>query len=117
MGGLRVGTQVVLDHDAVCTVKFVGRTMFGGGKWVGLALPVPAGTHNGTVDNVVYFRTKANHGVFVRPSRLTPVEDLASPPPSSLLSRSPFSRTTTRTPPSWVVGVSSPLVPPPSGAV
>uniref|UniRef100_A0A6Q2ZF36 Kinesin family member 13A n=1 Tax=Esox lucius TaxID=8010 RepID=A0A6Q2ZF36_ESOLU len=51
------------------TVHYVGGVEFAKGIWVGVQLDL---AHNGTVQGRVYFRCPPGHGVFVKPSRLTP---------------------------------------------
>ncbi|KAJ6229591.1 guanine nucleotide exchange factor [Anaeramoeba flamelloides] len=57
------------------TVKFFGNPLFSDDKkWVGVELDEPFGRNNGTVNNQEYFQCKPNHGIFVRPSIISPLE-------------------------------------------
>ena len=53
-------------------VRFVGKTHFATGTWVGLELETPNGKNNGSIQGVEYFKCQqpGNYGVFVRPSLL-----------------------------------------------
>ncbi|KAJ1673163.1 hypothetical protein EV182_005770, partial [Spiromyces aspiralis] len=53
------------------TVRFVGKTKFKPGYWVGVEYDEPYGKHNGCVDGIQYFTCPESHGSFVRPDRLT----------------------------------------------
>ena len=97
--------QVQIENDTEAkrgAVKFVGKTDFKQGYWVGVEYDEPIGKHNGTYltffllwfpeDSVVdgrpqksvegksYFVAKPKHGVMVRPDKVTvgdfPEEDL-----------------------------------------
>ncbi|KAJ2783996.1 hypothetical protein H4R18_001388 [Coemansia javaensis] len=62
------------------TVRFVGKTKFRKGYWVGVEYDEPVGMNNGTVDGTAYFACAPNHGSFVRPDKVAtgefPEEDL-----------------------------------------
>ena len=47
-------------------VRFVGRTMFQKGYWVGVELSSPMGDTNGALRGHAYFSCRPNYGVFVR---------------------------------------------------
>lgn len=54
-------------------IKFVGKTQFSPGTWVGIELDTSIGKNNGTVNGVKYFdcdKHDDNYGIFVRPSLL-----------------------------------------------
>ncbi|KAM9724306.1 kinesin-like protein KIF13A isoform 3-T3 [Menidia menidia] len=53
------------------TVHYVGGVEFAKGIWIGVKMDMAVGKHNGTVQGRVYFRCPPDHGVFVKPSRLT----------------------------------------------
>lgn len=42
-----------------------------GGIWVGVRLDEPTGKNDGSIEGTKYFDAGANHGIFVRPSRVT----------------------------------------------
>ncbi|EMR08577.1 hypothetical protein PNEG_03053 [Pneumocystis murina B123] len=56
------------------TVRFIGRTDFSTGEWVGVELDMPTGKNNGSVKGKQYFECKENYGVFVRISAVKKVE-------------------------------------------
>jgi len=65
-------------------VKYVGKILNKDGDWIGVELDNPEGLNDGTVDEVRYFESKAKHGVFLRPEKVTRV---GAQPPS--LSKKP----------------------------
>ncbi|KAJ2081246.1 hypothetical protein H4R24_002465 [Coemansia sp. RSA 988] len=52
-------------------VRFVGKTSFRAGYWVGVEYDEPVGRNDGSVDGHVYFKCPLNHGSFVRPDKVT----------------------------------------------
>lgn len=68
------------------TVRFVGKTQFSPGNWVGLELETPSGKNDGSIQGVQYFKCTrdGNYGVFVRPTLLdktslaVPIDTLAA---------------------------------------
>ncbi|KAJ8316867.1 hypothetical protein KUTeg_004771 [Tegillarca granosa] len=82
---IKVGTRVeVIGKDVIGTVKYVGTTLFSSGKWIGVALDDAKGKNNGTVQGKTYFTCDDNHGIFVRQSQISAIEDgRGSPAPAS----------------------------------
>ena len=64
------GTRVLV-HGKPAVIKFVGEPEFAEGVFLGVELEEPTGKNDGTVHGKRYFRARANHGLFVRPSRAT----------------------------------------------
>jgi len=63
-----VGTTVICIHTKeMGVVKYVGRTDFAPGIWLGLELRNPRGKHDGQINGRRYFQAKINHGVMIRP--------------------------------------------------
>ncbi|KAJ2809469.1 hypothetical protein H4R20_000089 [Coemansia guatemalensis] len=52
------------------TVRFVGKTSFRAGYWVGVEYDEPVGRNDGSVDKHAYFKCTPNHGSFVRPDKV-----------------------------------------------
>ncbi|KAF9111259.1 hypothetical protein BGX27_005174 [Mortierella sp. AM989] len=52
------------------TVRYIGKTEFQPGLWVGVQYDEPLGKNNGTVQGVHYFTCPANYGSFVRPDKV-----------------------------------------------
>ncbi|XP_026334022.1 CAP-Gly domain-containing linker protein 4 isoform X3 [Ursus americanus] len=69
---LHEGSQVLLtSSNEMGTVRYVGPTDFASGIWLGLELRSAKGRNDGAVGDTRYFTCKPNHGVLVRPSRVT----------------------------------------------
>ena len=67
--GFEIGDKVVLESiQKVGKVKFIGRTHFASGIWVGIELSDPSGKNSGIVHGQKYFSCKPSHGLFVRPN-------------------------------------------------
>ncbi|CAF5092375.1 unnamed protein product [Rotaria sp. Silwood1] len=62
----------VYCHNHLAIVRFIGRTAFADGIWIGIEfVSRPLGKNDGSVNGQVYFQCKQNHGLFIRPNRLT----------------------------------------------
>ncbi|XP_065651766.1 kinesin-like protein KIF13A isoform X6 [Hydra vulgaris] len=70
-GTLKVGDLVRISDNLEGFVRFYGRTQFADGVWVGLALSVPDGKNDGSVNGVSYFKCEPLHGLFIRAEKLT----------------------------------------------
>ncbi|MGH0153356.1 UNVERIFIED_CONTAM: hypothetical protein FKN15_040953 [Acipenser sinensis] len=69
---LHQGMQVYLtSSNAIATIRYVGPADFAPGMWLGLELQAPKGKNDGSMGNCRYFTCRPNHGVLVRPSRVT----------------------------------------------
>ncbi|XP_003473054.1 CAP-Gly domain-containing linker protein 4 [Cavia porcellus] len=69
---LHEGSQVLLmSSNEMGTVRYVGPTDFASGIWLGLELRSAKGRNDGAVGDKRYFTCKPNHGLLVRPSRVT----------------------------------------------
>ena len=51
-------------------VRFIGKTTFASGFWVGIELTRGSGKNNGSVNDVQYFKCSADRGIFLRPSQV-----------------------------------------------
>lgn len=70
-----VGDRVTLfDGKAKGVVKFLGRTRFSTGDFVGVELESAVGMNDGTVQGKEYFRCEPNHGIFARPTAVVKLE-------------------------------------------
>ncbi|KAL4231416.1 Dynactin subunit 1 [Mactra antiquata] len=96
---IKLGTRVEVNGKIVGTVAYIGATMFSGGKWIGVILDEPKGKNDGTVQGKTYFTCAENHGIFVRQTQITAIDDGGPPPaaaetpakPSSLPTPTPSS--------------------------
>ncbi|XP_042645457.1 CAP-Gly domain-containing linker protein 4 isoform X2 [Tyto alba] len=69
---LHEGSQVLLAScNEMGTIRYIGPTDFAPGIWLGLELRSAKGKNDGSVGEKRYFTCKLNHGVLVRPSRVT----------------------------------------------
>ncbi|KAI9791833.1 MAG: hypothetical protein M1816_003378 [Peltula sp. TS41687] len=76
------GQTVQLQDGRKGIVRHTGETRFSTGIWIGIELPGPTGKNDGSVQGVHYFQCKPNHGMFVRPTALSTIEQ-STPSPSS----------------------------------
>ncbi len=72
VANIKVGNrfETLDDVKSRGEVKYVGKTVLGGGQWVGVQYDEPLGKHNGTVKTHKYFECPQNHGSFLRPDKL-----------------------------------------------
>lgn len=52
-------------------VRYIGPADFGDGIWVGVELRTAKGKNDGCVQDKRYFSCKPDHGLLVRPSKIT----------------------------------------------
>ncbi|KAJ3425053.1 guanine nucleotide exchange factor [Anaeramoeba flamelloides] len=67
METLKIGQKCVFD-GTTGTIKFIGKTKFASGDWVGVELEKPVGRNSGIINQVKYFECTKKCGIFVRPS-------------------------------------------------
>ncbi|XP_015375874.1 PREDICTED: dynactin subunit 1 isoform X2 [Diuraphis noxia] len=81
MPKLELGCRVELTgKNLQGKIAFIGQTQFETGTWVGIILDEPKGKNNGSVKNrqgvsKTYFECEENHGIFVRQSHLTLIDE------------------------------------------
>lgn len=66
---LTVGTRVKIktrDPPTDAVIKFIGKTKFGTGYWIGVEVDDDSGKNDGTVNDQSYFKSKDKRGLFVR---------------------------------------------------
>ncbi|TTE07140.1 Kinesin-like protein KIF13B [Bagarius yarrelli] len=68
---LRAGESVIVANSKCGRVRYVGHVDFSDGIWVGVELDTPAGKNDGSVGGRQYFRCSPNHGLLVRPDRVS----------------------------------------------
>ena len=69
--GLKIGDKVYISGSKVGILRYCGGTQFASGIWAGIELEEPEGKHDGTVQDVTYFRCPENHGIFAPVNRVT----------------------------------------------
>ncbi|XP_060081440.1 CAP-Gly domain-containing linker protein 4-like isoform X1 [Ylistrum balloti] len=67
---LEVGMSVFCNSE-LGTVRYIGPADFGDGIWVGVELRTAKGKNDGCVQDKRYFSCKPDHGLLVRPSKIT----------------------------------------------
>ena len=75
--------QVVEKNGVRGTVQFIGNTHFAPGDWIGVELGDASGKNDGAVQGQRYFDCLPGHGIFIKPSGLTIVDDSTPRPPNA----------------------------------
>ena len=72
MSKLEVGSRVVITGlpGKKGEIKFLGRTRFAEGDWVGICLDTADGKNDGTVGEHRYFTCEPLHGLFVKSAQV-----------------------------------------------
>lgn len=52
-------------------IRYIGQVDFAEGMWLGVELRTPKGRNDGSIRGHRYFNCRANHGLMVRPSKVT----------------------------------------------
>ena len=82
----QVGQTVVLADGRNGTVQFIGNTQFAPGDWVGVELDDASGKNDGAVQGQRYFDCPPEHGMFIRPS-VASIIDQSTPKPGGRMYR------------------------------
>ena len=82
LSDFQVGQTVELTGGVKATLQFVGETHFATGDWIGIELEDDSGKNDGSIGGVRYFDCLPGHGVFVRPSVVTIVDE-STPRPNT----------------------------------
>ncbi|XP_013420578.1 CAP-Gly domain-containing linker protein 3-like isoform X2 [Lingula anatina] len=61
----------VFCNNELGIIRYIGPTDFADGVWLGVELRTPKGKNDGVVNGKRYFHCKMNHGLLVRPSKVT----------------------------------------------
>ncbi|XP_077981487.1 CAP-Gly domain-containing linker protein 3-like [Glandiceps talaboti] len=67
---LQEGMSVYLNNE-LGIVRYLGPTHFADGVWLGVELRTAKGKNDGSIQGKRYFTCKPNHGLLVRPSRVS----------------------------------------------
>ncbi|KAK2718779.1 CAP-Gly domain-containing linker protein 4-like isoform X2 [Artemia franciscana] len=69
--GLRIGDRVMLNGCKSGILRYCGTTDFALGVWAGIELDTAEGKHNGTVNEVTYFKCSSDRGIFAPVNRIS----------------------------------------------
>ena len=75
-----IGQTVEIQDGKIAVVRFVGTTDFAAGDWIGIVLDDASGKNDGSVRGRRYFTCEPGHGMFVRPSAAS-IIDQPTPKP------------------------------------
>ena len=82
--GLALGQTVRLTDGRTAIIRFLGRTNFQTGEWVGLQLEDNSGKNDGSVNGERYFECGGvGRGMFCRPKAVTVIAQPAPPKPAA----------------------------------
>ena len=84
---LKVGDPILYSGKSG-TVRFMGRTEFKEGIWVGIELNEPSGKNDGSVQGVSYFKCPPKFGLFAPPHKVTKLKGGRAKGPGSVANRS-----------------------------
>lgn len=73
MGDLSPGQLVCLSDGRHAILRFIGRTSFAPGDWIGVELNEPTGKNDGSVQGERYFDCEHDFGMFVRPAAVVSI--------------------------------------------
>ena len=82
LSDFQVGQVVELSNGVKAAVQFIGNTHFAPGDWIGIELEDASGKNDGAVQGQRYFDCPPGHGMFIRPSVLTIVDE-STPRPNA----------------------------------
>ncbi|KAL8653634.1 MAG: hypothetical protein Q9210_001986 [Variospora velana] len=74
LSDFKVGQTVELQDGQTATVQFKGNTHFAAGAWIGVVLDDATGKNDGSVQGQRYFDCLPGHGMFLRPTVLSILE-------------------------------------------
>ncbi len=69
------GQRVLVGGVMEGVVRFVGKTHFAPGIWIGIEFNEPCGRNDGSIGSQRYFDCRQHHGVFAPPRKLTIIEE------------------------------------------
>ena len=75
--------QAVKKDGVRGTVQFIGNAHFAPGDWIGVELEDASGKNDGAVQGQRYFDCLPGHGIFIKPSGLTIVDESTPRPPNA----------------------------------
>ena len=85
------GQRVLVGGVMEGVIRFVGKTHFAPGLWIGIEFSEPRGRNDGSIDDQRYFDCSPKHGVFAPPRKVEVIEDVTdkeametSPPGSTV---------------------------------
>lgn len=76
----KIGQTVEVQDGKTATVQFVGNTDFATGDWVGVVLDDASGKNDGSIKGHRYFICEPGHGMFVRPSAASIIDQPTQKP-------------------------------------
>lgn len=71
LNDFKINDRVWVNGTKPGYIAFIGETQFKEGIWAGIILDSNDGKNNGTINNVTYFKTEENRGVFCRLNKIT----------------------------------------------
>ena len=71
LNDFKINDRVWVNGTKSGCIAFIGETQFKEGVWAGVILDTNDGKNNGTLNNVTYFKTEENRGVFCRLNKLS----------------------------------------------
>lgn len=92
MADLPPGTVIALPDGRRAVIQFAGITSFAPGDWLGIRLDEPTGKNDGSVQGERYFECEPGYGMFIRPTAVAAILEMAPLPAATATATAPHAR-------------------------
>lgn len=89
MADLTPGQRISITDGREGTVRFIGKTQFAKGDWIGIELDDDTGKNDGAVQGERYFDCEQGYGMFIRPAAVADVMERKPPAKTTATAKAP----------------------------